>query len=268
MYAFVKGFQQSEICNNALLLQRHGLMPVYRAGNAPAFDAVYKWIRRLAALCLLDAAQVLWIWQQVLSNPPITGDAIMDGNIRRFRDYYAQTWARADMVEIFNHADNDGPRTTNHAEGYVSKKSSDSHLPPAPSWEIFCVTNISKCSTNPPLSGTRTRTVSCFWTCSLAQDQQFYYDYRYNNSLNAKFDRKHPQLSVFLKTLQRAQNDKVIRVTELRRGVRPIQPRDNVVGNNQRIARCQANWMNFIRDLDDDVQHGRITPAEKMQRQE
>lgn len=46
----------------------------------------------------------------------MTGDAVVDGKLRTFADYFARQWL-AD-VPLWNHYDNDGARTTNYCEGY------------------------------------------------------------------------------------------------------------------------------------------------------
>ncbi len=53
-----------------------------------------------------------------LTNPPRTGDALVDANLLAFW-YYMHHWlSNREQALLWNHYDRDEPRTTNHAEGY------------------------------------------------------------------------------------------------------------------------------------------------------
>ncbi len=105
---------------------RHGLETVYRRTppyDAPEFADVYRWARRLTALAVTPV-RFLRV-DNCLTNPPRTGDPLVDANLLAFRDYYLNQWLRnRDRALLWNHYDRDGPRTTNHAEGYHSGLSS------------------------------------------------------------------------------------------------------------------------------------------------
>ncbi len=50
---------------------------------------------------------------------PHTADAVLNANLQRFADYYSREWLSSqDKIDRWNHFYNDGPRTTNAAEGY------------------------------------------------------------------------------------------------------------------------------------------------------
>ncbi len=54
-----------------------------------------------------------------LTNPPWTGDPVVDGNLRAFQDYFKNTWLpNREKLDLCNHWDTERTRTTNHAEGY------------------------------------------------------------------------------------------------------------------------------------------------------
>ncbi len=66
--------------------------------------------------------RVVW---NCLANAQLTGDALVDANLRAFRDYYVQQWLpNREKAELWNHYDRDSPRTTNNAEGYLNGLSS------------------------------------------------------------------------------------------------------------------------------------------------
>ncbi len=87
--------------------------------DGPEFAAVHTWIWRLVALSVSPLQFLRVVWNNCLTNPPRTGDARVDANLIAFRDYYIHQWLPdRDKAELWNHFDRDGPRITNHAEGY------------------------------------------------------------------------------------------------------------------------------------------------------
>ncbi len=94
---------------------RPGLQPVYRRVppyDGPEFAAVHRWARQLIALAVAPVQFLKVVWNNCLTNPPRTGDARVDANLLASRDHCIH------QAQLWNHYDRDGPRTTNHAEGY------------------------------------------------------------------------------------------------------------------------------------------------------
>jgi len=49
-------------------------------------------------------------------------DPNLNYQLLQFRDYFSNTWLAGNFpILIWNHWGNDGPRTTNHAEGYHNR---------------------------------------------------------------------------------------------------------------------------------------------------
>ncbi len=101
---------------------QNGLEKVYRQTppfDGPQFVPVHRWVRWLIALSLSPVRFHRVVWNDCLTNPPLTGDALVDGNLRAFRDYFRNQWlTNREKARLWNHFDRTGPRTTNHAEGY------------------------------------------------------------------------------------------------------------------------------------------------------
>ncbi len=91
-------------------------------GIIPAYNqvpAVVQWFRRLQSLCLLPEYLVLPVANDLLGNPPLTGNGQWDNAIQEFCNYFRLQWLRPGYIRVWNHLSNDdGPRTTNHAEGW------------------------------------------------------------------------------------------------------------------------------------------------------
>ncbi|XP_021339484.1 uncharacterized protein LOC110440643, partial [Mizuhopecten yessoensis] len=73
-------------------------------------------VRRAAVLPLVPTQQVEDVWFNALdenedNSPEVT----------RFKDYVTGTWVEGQQLDLWNHYDNTGPRTTNHVEGWHSK---------------------------------------------------------------------------------------------------------------------------------------------------
>ncbi|XP_021370385.1 uncharacterized protein LOC110461289 [Mizuhopecten yessoensis] len=73
-------------------------------------------VRRAAVLPLVPTRQVEDVWFNALdenedNSPEVT----------RFKDYVTETWVEGQQLDLWNHYDNTGPRTTNHVEGWHSK---------------------------------------------------------------------------------------------------------------------------------------------------
>ncbi len=101
-------------------MQDVGLAVVYRQN-----DDVNTWFRRLRALCLcpehlvrLVANDLLWPTNGQRGNLfPEVDDARIRLGMIQFSDYFVRFWLNDALIPIWNNYDNDGPRTTNHAEG-------------------------------------------------------------------------------------------------------------------------------------------------------
>ena len=51
--------------------------------------------------------------------PPATGSTITDTKLQQLADYFGRTWVRGEFpAELWTQFDNNGPRTTNAAEGW------------------------------------------------------------------------------------------------------------------------------------------------------
>jgi hypothetical protein len=60
---------------------------------------------------------------RTIAAPPRNLPPLDEEKARLFRQYYERQWlANPELpVAVWNHFDNDGPRTTNHAEGWLSQ---------------------------------------------------------------------------------------------------------------------------------------------------
>ncbi len=115
---------------NGLPKGRRTIWPCVRSEGVPLvrktppydgaeFTGVHRWIRRLVGLSVAPPEFLRVVWNNCLANPPWTGDNQVDANLTTFHDYYFRQWLpNRERVEQWNHYDQDGPRTTNHAEGY------------------------------------------------------------------------------------------------------------------------------------------------------
>ncbi|XP_062618657.1 uncharacterized protein LOC134280266 [Saccostrea cucullata] len=75
----------------------------------------WRCVRRAAVLPLVPAPRVEDVWFQALEDHDDNTDAVM-----RFKDYVTETWVEGHL-DISNHFDHDGHRTTNTVEGWHHK---------------------------------------------------------------------------------------------------------------------------------------------------
>ncbi len=85
---------------------RHGLETVDRRTppyDAPEFADVCRWAWRLITLAVTSAHFLRVVWNNCLTNPPLTGDALVHANLIAFRDYYMHQWLRnREKAELWN----------------------------------------------------------------------------------------------------------------------------------------------------------------------
>ena len=77
---------------------------------------VKKLVRRAAVLPLITIRQVKDIWFVALEE-----NDDFSPEMTRFTDYVTETWVEGQLLELWNHFDNDRARTTMHVEGCHSK---------------------------------------------------------------------------------------------------------------------------------------------------
>jgi len=71
------------------------------------------------ALTDLPAFAVPLVWDWWLQFPPATGSATTDAKLRELSQYFGRTWVHGEFSPyLWTHFDNNGPRTTNAAEGW------------------------------------------------------------------------------------------------------------------------------------------------------
>ncbi|XP_033753121.1 LOW QUALITY PROTEIN: uncharacterized protein LOC117336618 [Pecten maximus] len=86
------------------------------AGRYRQDDELKTLVRRAAVLPLVPLDQVDDVWFSALDdNEDISGETT------RLKDYVTEIWIEGQHIAFWNHYDNDGPRTTNHVEGWHSK---------------------------------------------------------------------------------------------------------------------------------------------------
>ena len=96
-------------------LNQEGLKTVYNEDTHPE---VKSWIRQIMAMSLLPAFLVEYAWAN-LKYPPVTQEADLNLRIEKFKLYVENTWINGSYPPtLWTHFDNDGPRTTNVAEGW------------------------------------------------------------------------------------------------------------------------------------------------------
>lgn len=111
-------------------LMRHvadvGLRAEYTSGNPPE---VKNWIRRIMGLTLLPTAFLPIAWS-TLRMSPHTGDVGVDTKLLTFSSYFERTWISGPFPPMmWSHYDNNGPRTTNVAEGWHNAMNHSFGLP-------------------------------------------------------------------------------------------------------------------------------------------
>jgi len=87
-------------------------------------EAIQKFIRRAAVLPLVPENRVEDVWLHALEENEDDSAAVT-----RVADYVTETWVEGTFGN-WNHYDNDGPRTTNHVEGWhnrLNKKCGSAH---------------------------------------------------------------------------------------------------------------------------------------------
>lgn len=102
-------------------VQELGLSVAYRQHRH-----VKQWIRRYSALPLLPVDDVEKGFFDINENAPVPSDGIItQKQIDDFSDYILETWVHDTNAkfnrEIWNQFSNEGPRTTNNAEGWHNK---------------------------------------------------------------------------------------------------------------------------------------------------
>lgn len=77
------------------------------------------WVRRHLALMFLNPLNVFHAWNDVLRIPPFTNSQGLDVKLQQFSTYFRNTWVNNnDRINLWNHWNTTGPRTTNAAEGF------------------------------------------------------------------------------------------------------------------------------------------------------
>ncbi len=71
------------------------------------------------------------VCRQLCRGAPVLNDPRQDQALADFVQYFTQWWLRLDFIRMWNHHQNPGPRTTNHAEGWHNSLSTKlPHLHP------------------------------------------------------------------------------------------------------------------------------------------
>ena len=112
-------------------VQREGLTSQYE----DAGSGVRRWIRQLLAMTALPtfAVPLVWSW---LKAPPVV-DPLTDVKTRNLAAYFDSTWIGGDFpASLWSQYDNNGPRTTNVAEGFHNGLNSRFGMP-HPSLRLF-----------------------------------------------------------------------------------------------------------------------------------
>jgi len=98
---------------------------------------VRDWVRQLMAMTALPAFAVPLVWDWWLRFPPATGSTITDTKLQQLADYFGRTWVRGEFpAELWTQFDNNGPRTTNAAEGWHNSLNTQFGTP-HPSLRVF-----------------------------------------------------------------------------------------------------------------------------------
>ena len=113
-------------------VQREGLKQHYEEPDSE----LRAWIRRIMSLTVLPvfAVPLVWNW---LREPPTSPDPLVNAKALAFSKYFEETWINGDFSpSLWTHFDNNGPRTTNVAEGWHSGLNSRFGVP-HPSLRLF-----------------------------------------------------------------------------------------------------------------------------------
>lgn len=84
-------------------------------------DDINKFVRRAMALPLVPVEKVEDVWFQVLEEVDSDDRSVVD-----FSDYVTETWVE-NNCPMWNHYETEGPRTTNHLEGWHHKLNNQMH---------------------------------------------------------------------------------------------------------------------------------------------
>jgi hypothetical protein len=96
-------------------LQQEGLKLSYTNDSN-----IKSWVRRIMAMSLLSTSAVPLAWG-ILQFPPPTENPVDAARLSQFAAYVERTWISGSFpASLWTHYDNDGPRTTNVAEGWHS----------------------------------------------------------------------------------------------------------------------------------------------------
>lgn len=92
-------------------VQKLGLQSIYQTDTD-----LHKFVRRISALPLVPENLLDEVWIEIANQQPDTESAT------KLADYFTETWMEGQFPpSVWNHHGNDGPRTTNHLEGWHSK---------------------------------------------------------------------------------------------------------------------------------------------------
>jgi len=100
-------------------------------------SSIYDWIRQLMAMTALPAFAIPLVWDWWLRFPPATSLVATDCKLHDLADYFNRTWICGEFPPaLWSQYDNNGPRTTNAAEGWHN--SLNTHFgTPHPSLRVF-----------------------------------------------------------------------------------------------------------------------------------
>ena len=100
-------------------VQREGLTSHYEDVDSP----VGRWIRHLLAMTALPTFAVPIVWSWLKTSPVV--DPVTDVKTRNMAAYFENTWVNGNFpASLWSHYDNNGPRTTNVAEGFHNELNS------------------------------------------------------------------------------------------------------------------------------------------------
>ena len=83
-----------------------------------------KWFQNLVGAAHLPLQQCIVVWDHCLNNPPFVLNAPnlrqqhYNDAVQQFVDYFRNYWRIEPHCSLINQFENDGPRSTNFAEGY------------------------------------------------------------------------------------------------------------------------------------------------------
>lgn len=79
---------------------------------------VNDYIRVVCGAAFLPLEYVDLFLRNHFARIPVTADGHVNVGLQRFATYVGDQWQRPEIIPLWNQRDNNGPRTTNHAEGY------------------------------------------------------------------------------------------------------------------------------------------------------